>query len=304
MKYLFGCMLLLTAASANACDVCGGMSGSSSQGILPQYNRHFIGIQYKYAGFNTAHSVSEGYATAFTSKQYYHTTQLTGRYYINRYMQLMAFVPYHFNSNIEGNLLTRYSGIGDVSLWANTTIIKTPDTSDGLLHTLYAGAGVKAPTGKHISNAISLANEIPELQTGTGAWDIVLNTNYTVRKNNFGINLAASYTITSTSPLDNYKYGNKFSASLAGLYRINTGSFSFLPMAGMSYDISMHDRTDAKKTINVNTGGQLLYALMGVQAYYKGIGIQLYYLLPAAQHYGGGEITAKGKADAGVFFLF
>lgn len=304
MKQVLCCLLLLTAATATkACDACACASQGGNLGILPQYYRHFAGLQYQYSEYGNSHANNDGSTTAST--QYYHAMQLWGRYYISRRIQLFGFVPYHYNVQNTGNTHTVIKGPGDVSLWANTTLLQTADTvCSPLKQLLLAGAGVKAPTGEYKGISQLDKEGLPNMQAGTGSWDFIVNTNYTLRKNNLGMNLEASYTFTTVTT-DNYKYGNRLATGLLGFYSTQLRSVTLLPQAGFRYQYTLHDYDNYKlKWLNKQTGGQFLFAVAGLQAYYKRIGLQLNYSIPLAQNFAKGNVTAKQKADAGLFILF
>lgn len=304
MKQILVCLLLLSAAgNTKGCDACACASQGQQLGILPQYYRHFAGMQYQYSGYQNMHVNGDGSSTL--SGQHYNSMQLWGRYYISKGIQLFAFVPYHYNLQNTGNLHTVTQGIGDVSVWANTTLLQTPDTSLGSLkQLLLAGAGIKAPTGQYKSIAQLDLEGLPNMQAGSGSWDFIANANYTLRHNNAGVNLEASYTFTTVTKGD-YKYGNRLSSSLTGFYSIRSGNITLLPQAGAVYQYSLHDYQNyTLKWLDKQTGGYVLYAMAGLQVYYKQLGLQLNYYLPAAQNFANGNVTARQKANAGVFILF
>ncbi len=304
MKFALSCMLLLSSVlSANACDVCGGSSGNQSLGLLPQMYRHFAGIQYQYNGFSSMQQPLNEAKPKVHANQQYQTVRLWGRYCIGSKWQLFAFLPYRSTTYTSATQNITTNGVGDVSALVNYTILQSFDTV-AVMHRLQAGAGVKAPTGKYTGISELERMGLPNTQAGSGAWDIPVNINYTVRIGKTGVNADVMYNIT-TPNRDNYKYGNKLTTQLTAFYWIQKQEVSVLPQLSLNNEYSLHDYDNYnKKWLNTQTGGYILSAKAGVQLYYKKLGLQLTYSIPVSQHYGAGNITLKQKADAGLMFLF
>lgn len=287
---------------SKGCDVCGCSASNQYLGILPEYNYNFISLQYEYNGFTSSHpSLYEGrpYENA---KDYYHTLQLWGRYNIGKRYQVFAFVPYHSNAEKADSNNSSNSGIGDVSVLVNRVFIKT-DTGKWQ-HQLLAGGGIKAPTGKYTGISTLDKLGLPNMQPGTGSWDFILNANYTVRRGKSGANIDAAYTFTTPNG-DNFKYGNRLNVGALAFHSMQAKSFSIVPQAGLRYEYALHDYDNySKKWLNEQSGGYILYAAAGVQAYYKKLGLRVTYQLPVSQDYSGGYVTAKQKFETGVFLLF
>jgi hypothetical protein len=142
------------------------------------------------------------------------------------------------------------------------------------------------------------------MQPGTKSWDFIVNTNYTTDNDVIGINLDASYTLTTANP-DGYKFGNRLSSGVLTYYRIGNQSVTVMPQAGMRLDLTGPEYDNyAYGLANDMTGGSQWYATIGAQVYYKRIGLQAMYHLPVAQHFAGGLVTTKFKAETGVYLLF
>ncbi len=305
MKKVLTIFLLALALNASACDVCGCSASNQYLGILPQFHWNFAGIQYLHGSFSSTHpSLFEGWPDEH-AQDHYNTFQAWGRYNVGRRFQVFAFVPYHYNIDHADTATSTSSGLGDISFLVNRIMLQDKGKADGWGQQLIAGGGVKLPTGRH--NGITTPDRLglPNLQPGTGSWDFIVNANYTLRYKKQGLNLDGAYTFTTVNK-DNFKYGNRLNAGLLWFYgcRLKHG-ISMLPQGGLRYEYTLHDYDNySKKWLNEQSGGYLCYGDLGLQAYYKRVGLRLSYQLPLGQYYGSGYVTAKQKSEAGVFILF
>ncbi len=291
-----------TCISAKACDVCGCSASNQFLGILPRYSYNFIGFQYQESSFSTAHPSLYENKPYDHSHDHYNTFQLWGRYNLGQHYQLFAFLPYQYNIHKQDSANSKQSGIGDISVLLNRIVWKSE--SDKVNHLLLVGGGIKLPTGHHDGISTLDKQGLPNMQPGSGAFDFIANTNYTIRYNKAGINLDAAYTFTSTTK-DSYKYGNRLNAGILGFYTLNVKQFALLPIAGVRYEYTLHDYDNySRKWLNEQSGGYLCYATLGIQAYYNKLGARLTYQQPIAQQYGAGYVTTNHKVEIGIFLLF
>jgi hypothetical protein len=295
-------MAAMLCIQANACDVCGGSSGSYL-GILPRYNDHFVGLSFQYQRFTSTHPVMAGESKPVQSENYVRSLTAWGRFYPIKRLQVFAFVPYIYNIAVEPTETVVMNGLGDVKVLANYMLLNTADSSGNVKHTLLVGGGVKAPTGRNDvlnTEGIILSN----MQAGTGSWDIIANANYTLRVNKAGINLDASYKQSTTNARD-YRYGNKWNAGLIGFYWHDAGRISFLPQAGIRYEHSSIDYSSFYYRIrNAYSGGEQGYAVAGCGVYYGKWALTVTGNIPAWQHYAGGLVQAKPRLETQLQFLF
>jgi len=304
MKYTISCVLLIVCmtTATDACDVCGASASGQGLGLLPQMNRHFAGIQYQYVELHSRHVPLSELKPVIYSDEYYRTAQLWGRYCIADRLQLFAFVPYRFNSSThQGG--SSVNGIGDISILANYVLVQNSD-SDGIIqHRLLGGVGIKLPTGKYagISDLDKLG--LPNMQPGSGSFDIPFNANYTLQYRNIGLNVDIGYVVT-TPGSDQHKYGNRLNAQLNGFYRISYRRMVLLPIAGLRTEHSGHDYDNyAKRWQNLQSGGYILSYSAGLQLYFQQLGLQFQYSKPMKQYYSNGNINALQRIDAGLMIL-
>lgn len=305
MKKFMGMALIATALlePARACDVCGCSASSQYLGVLPKPSVSFIGVQYLHNSFSSDHpSLFEGRPNE-RSSDFYNTAQLWGRYAVARRVQLFAFVPYRYNLQRADTGSTAVSGIGDVSVLANAVLL---DDGDGARwqQQLQAGGGLKLPSGRYTGVSERDKLGLPNMQPGSGSWDFLLNANYTLRHRNGGLNVDASYTLT-TANADRYKYGNRLNAGLLVFRSFTKGNLSLMPQLGYRYEYSLHDYDNYdRRWLNAQSGGYMTFATVGLQGYRNRTGLRLTFMLPVSQHYARGYVTAMNRIDAGIFLLF
>lgn len=304
MKQLISTVLVLLCHSAVwACDVCGTSAGNQGLGLLPQAGSHFAGIQYQYRTYNSIHPALSDTRPDTRSTEQYRTLQAWGRWYISNRWQIFSFVPYRFNSYSSNTGDTAISGLGDISVLASYTVINSSN-DNAFMHRLQAGTGIKAPTGTYTGISERVQSGMPDIQAGSGAWDIPININYTARRNNIGTNIDIMYNMT-TPGQDRYKFGDRLSGQLTGFYWLQVNDISILPQLSAQYDHVLHDYDDYdKKWLNTQTGGQIISAKLGAQAYYRGVGVQVAYSIPVWQDFGSGYVNMRNGLDAGLMFLF
>lgn len=304
MKRLFLFFILVSGINyANACSVCGCSASNQYLGILPNSKSSFAGVQYQYREFQSTHETIEG-ASPEISKDYYHTVQLWGRYNLFRNLQLFAFVPYVYNERVENSVYSRNAGLGDVTVLANYRILGANCTGKKWQHNLLAGGGIKLPTGKYDRNDIKHNEGLPNIQPGTASFDFILNTNYTLQRNNTGINADVSYVITTPNK-DQYKFGNRLSAGLLAFHNFAAGQLKLIPQAGGRYERNELDYSNYYYSVkNTYSGGNQLFASAGLQAFRNNIGAQAMLHIPLSQNYSDGMVKSKYKTELGIYFLF
>ena len=292
---LLSLLLLSTAISSRACDVCGCSLGSNYFGILPQFDKHFIGVRWHYSAFSARMNHESQFLDDEYSNDSYHQLELWGRFYLTPRIQLFASVPYSVNYMRGSHQEVTAAGLGDVSILANYTLVNTgEDVGNPWRHTLLMGGGVKLPTGKYQQeDEGTLVN--PNFQLGTGSTDFVLNAVYTIRFNNVGLNLGTTKQFNTENP-EAYRFGSQWNASAQLFYWRQLQAWSFLPHVGTYYEAAtMHTDQGIRQ---VNTGGRALFAEAGLDIYYRSITLGFTYKSPLQQHMNSdaiAEIDAKER---------
>jgi len=285
-----------------ACDICGCALGGNYFGILPLYNKNFVGVRWSQARFHSYIAPTQ-YLSAQQSDDTYSKVELWGRYYITKRIQLFAFIPYAYNNMNGTDQVVYASGLGDINILANYVIANTGESQSDFKHMLIAGGGVKLPTGKFdLTDKGKIINR--NFQMGTGSVDFNLNAVYTLRYKKTGINLETGYKINTRNSHD-YLFGNQYRASAQLFIWQEVGIFSFLPHAGINYEqAAMHKDGDI---IQTNTGGTAWLGSGGLDIYIKRFTIGVNYQKPVSQHYNSdttADITSKARVTTSLTFNF
>ena len=132
---------------------------------------------------------------------------------------------------------------------------------------LWIGAGLKGPTGKFSIEAndpdvASVANT----QLDSGSTDFLINAMYNIHINKFGISTTANYKINSSNE-EEYKSGNKFSASSFIYYAFPVSNVIISPNLGLLFEYTEHSELNESK-IEL-TGGKILQSSVGAEMGFK-----------------------------------
>jgi hypothetical protein len=309
MKYMKRYILLmlilsLTSVSAIACDVCGCSLGGNYYGILPQFNKNFVGLRWSQAKFYAYMNHQSEYTKPEYSRDTYSSVELWGRFYVNKKFQVFAFVPYAYNTMRGSEQNVTSQGLSDITVVANYLLFNTgDDKTKKFKHTLMAGGGLKLPTGKfELQDKGKLVN--PNFQMGTGSIDFLVSAVYTVRYQKVGLNTETGYKINTRNSND-YLFGNQFHASSQLFYWQNVKAISFLPNAGIYYERAASHKDG--RAIQTNTGGSALLASAGLETYFKSFTLGVNYKHPLHQHYNSddiADITAKDRWSVSMTYNF
>ena len=273
MKNIFiVCVLLTLAKYTNACDVCGSAMGGTSLGILPQYHKHFIGMQYAHRNFTSAHTQLGQTETNYSTEKFT-TLELRGRLNISKKIQLFFLAPLQVNAQTEKGITTAFTGLGDAITFATYSILQ--NAGKGFWkHQLQIGGGVKLPTGKY--NTLDKAGILnPNIQLGSGSLDFFLNAFYITRYKKLGWSNAMQYKI-NTHNANGYLFGNRYTWNSTLFYWKEIKKITLLPQLGIQEEYASIDHHQ-QSSMGLS-GGNTLSGVAGVDVYYQkisfGIGLQ------------------------------
>ena len=297
--FLFSCILFIASANI-ACPICGCGGSNVYMGLFPDFRRGFMGMRYNYAQYHTTlFSDPSQYST-----NYYNSMEVWGGMNLGSKFQVLGFVPYYSNKQVDDDGTTTRHGLGDVTVIGQYKILSTTSVSHNnkvVQQQLWLGAGVKLATGSFNLDITDPATTIADVnaELGTGSTDFLLNGIYNFRINNFGINASANYKL-NTFNKQQYKYGNKLSTNLIAYYRLTADKVGISPNAGIGYENVASNLLNSKEI--QYTGSNVTNAIMGVEFAFRKIGIGMNAQLPLTQNFAEGQTQLKFKGMAHITF--
>ncbi|WP_316818988.1 transporter [Pedobacter nyackensis] len=289
-------LIIISLTVTRACDICGCGVGSYYLGILPEYNKRFLGMRYQYKSLRT-HLGPHGERTPITADETYQSAELWGGWNIGSNFRLLAFVPYNFNERKSQTGNGSKNGLGDIAVMGYYKLFDTKGTLGGrlLVQSLWIGGGIKVPTGKYEPAERTAIQESPNnFQLGTASTDFTVNAAYDIRYNDLGLNANVNYKINTENKYD-YRYGNKFTGNLLAYYKIRIAkTVTVAPNAGVLYETAQKDVESGSHEVEVS-GGYSLSAVAGIEGGTKGLSFGLNYQNVRAQDLAGGRANAGNR---------
>lgn len=301
--------MLLTAifsvSAVQACDICGCGVGSYYIGILPQFNKRFIGLRYQHKQLST-HLGPFGERTPITADETYQTAELWGGWNIGKKFRVLAFVPYNFNERISQDGAGRKDGLGDMAFMGYYSLLdhRTSIGEKLLVQSLWVGAGIKVPTGKYEPAERLAIQESPNnFQLGTGSTDFTINATYDIRCQDAGLDVNLNYKINTANSYD-YRYGNKLTANVLAYYKFRIADMlTIAPNAGILYETATKDVESKKYEVDVS-GGYSLSAVGGVEMSFNRFSVGANYQSVRSQDLAGGRAKAGDRLMVHTSFAF
>lgn len=294
MKLKILIALTFISLGTKACDICGCGVGSYYIGILPEYNKRFVGLRYQHKTLQT-HLGAQGQRTPLTADETYQSAELWGGWNLGAKFRILAFIPYNFNHRESQTDNGTKNGLGDIAIMSYYNVFNTSGTLGNrlLVQSLWLGAGIKVPTGKYEpSERLAITESPNNFQLGTASTDLSFNGAYDVRYNDLGLNLNVNYKVNTENKY-NYRYGNKLTTNALLYYKFRIAhSFTVAPNAGILYETAEKD-VESKKYEVATSGGYSLSAVMGAEFAMKGFSFGANYQNVRTQH------LANGRAYAG-----
>jgi hypothetical protein len=278
---------LVTFMDVRSCPICGCGGSNIYMGLMPEFSGHFIGIRYHYSRYHTQllNDLSQ-----FSTNEY-NTLELWGGLKLGNKFQLLGFVPYYFNKQIDDDGSFRTKGLGDITLIGQYKLYESAKWKPGnriLRQQVWVGGGLKLPTGPFNANLFDSTTTVSDInaQIGTGSVDFLVNGLYTLTVQRFGINLSANYKINMDNS-QGYKYGNKLSMNLISFYRIGTMMNNLAPNVGVGYE-NIATNTFQLKSVPY-TGSKIMTGIVGVEYHVRKVGIGINAQIPIVQEFAEGQ---------------
>jgi hypothetical protein len=296
-RYLITLLVVVLSASyALACDICGCGVGSYYIGILPEYNKRFIGLRYQHKTLQT-HLGPQGQVTPLTTNETYQTAELWGGWNIGKKFRLLAFVPYNFAKRSSQEANASKGGLGDIAVMGYYNLFTNANTvsSKLLVHSLWVGAGIKVPTGQYEpGEKLAVQNDPNNFQLGTASTDFTLNAAYDVRLNDLGVNLNVNYKVNTENNYA-YRYGNKLSTNALLYYKFRLfHKITIAPNAGVLYETAQKDVESQKYEVDVS-GGYSTALVTGLELATKNFSLGANYQNVVAQQLASNRVNAGNR---------
>ena len=298
-KYILITAFFLFTNKTMACDICGCGVGNYYIGLLPQFSKSFVGLRYQFSSF---HTIITGNTSQY-SKELFNTIEVWGGFNIGKRWQVITIVPINIIHQINDDGILKNSGLGDIAVMSNYKLYNHVSATAGkklIAQTIWISAGVKAPTGKfniavNEPNLAALANT----EVGSGSTDFILNANYIVSINRWGLTTNLQYKINNTNRY-NYYFGNKLSAGSTAYYTIITPKFTITPNAGLLYTHNQINKFNQLKI--ADSDGYFLSSAIGSAFNYKKITVGCSLQIPLSQRFANGQTITKTKAMFHISF--
>lgn len=266
------------------CDACGCSASGGSMGFASMLNSNFVGVRY----FNQQYRGSDGlYANSPWYDEDFNTMQIWARIPISKKVQISALIPYHFHRRETASGEQDIRGLGDITVLAMYKLYETTKDSARFTHSVHAGGGVKAPTGKFSEATAGSVN--PSFQVGTGSWDYLVATEYILRRKLYGLNTMLQYVIKSEND-KNYKFGDQFNYAATLFYLYEKNKFSIVPQVGVAGEIYASNTQYSEEVRN--TSGDIIFGKLGFEIGKKQLSAGANVMLPIAQNLSNGNVEA------------
>ena len=305
MKRKISLLVAFTVFSISlfACDICGCGAGTNYLGVLPQFNRNLAGLRFQYSNFlHPSSNVNTNDATSQVLEDRFYRTEAWLRYYPADRWQLFATVPYSINERLETQRTTEISGIGDINLNLNYTLVDFGDSiKTDWKNLLLIGGGTSLPTGKYQQRDETKLMLPAAFQVGTGIYTFNLHLIHTLRYRTWGLNTNLRYTFKGENELS-YDYGNQFTGAMALFYWGETKKFAYLPSIGIAVDDFEQDyQYDVLKEY---TGGTVASLTAGLDLYLGRFLVNMFAQLPFHKDIPLAQPSTQTNLGVGVAYFF
>jgi len=265
MKTVFITVVLLVSSFTLQAQSCCCTGAGSNYSILPNLNKHIIGLRYTHRNFySETRSINPGLDGQITN-QYMNSLEIFGRFNVYERLQLSVFLPVNIISQRAANGNTNAAGPGDISLLLQYNVLNPMlCTGKTTKHQLRLGLGTKLPSGDFKMDANDLFST--NLQLGTGSVDFLANAIYTLRYKSFGFNATASYKL-NTPNTRGYRFGDRAQAGLSFFYIFEVKDIQLMPTAGLNFEHQFENKM--KGRLLDYTGGDFVNTAVGIDIYYK-----------------------------------
>ncbi|MBK0384001.1 hypothetical protein I5M32_13615 [Pedobacter sp. SD-b] len=279
-------LFLLCSSSTFACDICGCFMG-----ITPYDNVSSFGIFYRYRSYNGYFGQDQQFFPSGSSffpiqdqtnnspgnhngllgdYEVYRTTELRGRYFLQKRLEINAIIPYLNNTEKYNNQTSTISGLGDMTFYAGYHLIRKLDQKK-MNQRLILGAGIKLPTANNRIKSDQGFTYSNPFQPGTGSTDGFVYANYIIGIKNWGASINSTYKFNGQNA-DQESIANSTTSFLSIFRKIDLGkNVKIIPSVQTSYEFTKGEKYQGKLTGEHETNN--LMAGAGLDIFVKNIGI-------------------------------
>jgi hypothetical protein len=292
--------ILLVSLWATACDVCGIYLG-----VLPNDRRTSVGLFWRsrYMSGTTllpntspmlqlkhGDHVAPGVPTTeVPMTELVNVLELRADVRMTQRLFVLASLPLtNTYRSVNGYRVLDEYGIGDPFLLLRYQLVNTRCKTDDVrtVHRLLVGAGPKFPVGRHdLRIDDQLAS--PDIQLGTGSWDLLATAEYAVRRDRTGGGVSAIYR-HNTANSNGHRMGHGLSITSEVFHRFGGDTLSCAPVLGAYTEFMGKDAMD--RVMLPGTGGTTFFGHAGMRLWWKQFAFSAFYQ-PAFLNNEGADIT-------------
>jgi hypothetical protein len=284
-------LFVILVQLSNACDICGCSHGGYFVGMFPDFKRHFLGLRYSFRNYYSHIDTSAEF-----SKDHYQTLELWTGFNIGKRWQLMVFLPFNANKQKtdDGGHAHTHDGFGDLTLIANYQLLQKEK------HQVWAGAGIKLPTGKFKPEDDNELVPAANMEPGSGSTDFLLTATDIIQFGQWNVYSNANYTINREAM--GFRFGNRLNASVLFARSIEGKKTVIIPNAGFYYENLASNKQSSQKI--GSTGGQALSGSAGIDIRFGKMNVGMNVQLPVAQNFSAKQTEAKTRGMLQVIYMF
>jgi hypothetical protein len=317
LKKFFFIFFALSTGNFLACDLCGCFLG-----VVPYDNQSSIAFMHRYRVFNgyrnyqqqshyfpagaykTTHGgthdtvVTRNYSSA--DYESYKVFELRGKYFIHKRLELNVFASVVNNKSKTDTVVLSHTGLGDPHIFVGYHIIRPKMESDLKMRWI-VGGGIKLPSGNYYAKDKN-GERLPFLmQPGTGSVDYFFYTTYMIAYKKIGFSTTLNYKLNGTNYYKE-QIDNSFTNFISVFGRIKASNFTLMPSLNCYYE-----RSNGLYVKNVLQSGTEVNELMcgiGMDAFYKNVGLSFSAQKTVKQHVDNGELNSVGRLIISLTYNF
>ncbi len=300
-NFILVCWLcLLAPAAVYGCDACGCGVGGGGFGLLGIYRTNFVGWQYGYAGFRSLYSSGEPTGT----EDAFHNISLAARFSIHPRLRVdirQGYVVNHRDGPLAG--VQELSGFNDLNLGLSYVLLQSKPNGSKLSTYLEVGMAAALPLGRYEPRPLNDFFLPDNFSPGRGALAASPHFLLAVNGRRLGAALQGEGRWYGKTETD-YRFGSEQRLSLNVFSEFSLAKLSrWVPFVGMQYE---HTNVNKSRSGNgvYGTGGSAILARAGLQFRFTRFTAGVSASSPIRNEYANGEVAAKERLAAEVYYLF